>query len=635
MPSGLGSLMKQACVLLDKFSSDNRCVDVFLEEASMDLQNIDPPERKFILEVFSGCVEYKKLLDVVISAFYVGNKKWLHRSDHSQFIVICYLTIFSLDELGLKNFSSIVKSLGTQKMHLFLYFFLSNLTQLIQEEWNSIYEAEFVQKNLVGPLLRWRPEINLLLDQLDAAKELEVRKAAVKTTQCEEFNLTKPRPHLPPIPEPISVQEKSKPVPNSTYTAPKEMQIIEEIKEKNQQKAEELLYEANVNQFRCGNPEKSEHTKKVISQITADFNSRLKFDSFRSSAIPHTNKVKSYSVKLNNADIRRKEALHDRQVKGNLQRIERLVEGGRDPLSILQGEREILKSEHKEQVQRTELKRLETQICKKEVALARTRITEQNLKAAQLKKEETAQLMKRYAEKRLQEEEQFRELAKQVAEGEKNAKAAKEKITKLKQKIVKEVSEQNQELLRQALEEQQKELCRKFQIIHEIHVIETLPRIRLNGFDDTETADHELHSGMSLAELKVRLALLRQRQQKEEEERRSLIVAERQKKKQEMQEALEKIELHRRVLAKEAADRKEEKKAKQKLLQQFVAQDETILALKKKLEEKTQECQRMKQTEKSRTKPTKKASTGPLAQKDVKTWEELEQSLARYIQDTP
>uniref|UniRef100_A0A3Q2DVA1 Cilia and flagella associated protein 99 n=1 Tax=Cyprinodon variegatus TaxID=28743 RepID=A0A3Q2DVA1_CYPVA len=550
-----------------------------------------------------GCVEYKKLLDVVISAFYVGNKKWLRRSDRSQFIVICYLTIFSLDELGLKNFSSIVKSLGTQKMHLFLHFFLSNLTHLIQEELNSIYEAEFVQKNLVGPLLRWRPEINLLLDQLDAAKELEVRKAAVKTTQCEEFNLTKPRPHLPPIPEPISVQEKSKPVPNSTYTAPKEMQIIEEIKEKNQQKAEVqrlLLPSSSQNRF-------------WLLIITCN---------------------------LENS------------------KIERLVEGGRDPLSILQREREILKREHKEQVQRTELKRLETQICKKEVALARTRITEQNLKAAQLKKEE---LMKRYAEKRLQEEEQFRELAKQVAEGEKNAKAAKEKITKLKQKIVKEVSEQNQELLRQALEEQQKELCRKFQIIHEIHVIETLPRIRLNGFDDTEVSRFhtQLHGslGMSLAELKVRLALLRQRQQKEEEERRSLIVAERQKKKQEMQEALEKIELHRRVLA------KEEKKAKQKLLQQFVAQDETILALKKKLEEKTQECQRVKQTEMSRTKPAKKTSTGPPAQvslpqefillvfeflhlqliilfiffsqKDVKTWEELEQSLARYIQDTP
>lgn len=38
MPSGFGSLVKEACALLDKFASDSRCVDVFLEEACTDLQ---------------------------------------------------------------------------------------------------------------------------------------------------------------------------------------------------------------------------------------------------------------------------------------------------------------------------------------------------------------------------------------------------------------------------------------------------------------------------------------------------------------------------------------------------------------------------------------------------------------------
>lgn len=62
---------------------------------------------------------------------------------------------------------------------------------------------------------------------------------------------------------------------------------------------------------------------------------------------------------------------------------------------------------------------------------------------------------------------------------------------------------------------------------------------------------------MSLAELRERLALLRQRQQMEEEERRRLILEEKQKKQQEMLETLDNIELHRRVLAKEAAERSE------------------------------------------------------------------------------
>ncbi|KAM4723409.1 cilia- and flagella-associated protein 99 isoform 1-T1 [Anableps anableps] len=609
MPTRFGSLVKEACGLLDKFTSDSRSVDVFLEDASTDLQCLDPPERKFILDVVAGCVEYEALLNVVIDTYYDQNKNWLSKSDLNSFTIICYLAIFSLDRLGLERFSSIVKSLGILKMYLFLDFFLSNLTSWIQEEWNSIYDAEFVEKYWIAPLLRWRPEINHLMDQLVAAKESEGNKASIKTTQCQEFKFhkCKPRPLLLPEPELIPIPEKFMPVPNSTYTAPREMQIIEEIKKENQQKAEELLFEANVNQFRCRNPEKSERTK-------AD----------------------RCSVKLNNAAIRRREAVHERQVKEELHRIEQLVEGAPDPSSFLQRQKEMLQRDLQEKLQTNERRRLETRIREQEIALIRARIAVQNQKTAQRMKEETARLMQRYAEKRLQEEKELRDLVQQVAEGQHNPKVTKEKMKKLKQKIVKEVSEESQELLRQALEEQQEELCRKFKIILEIHAIESVPHIRWNSFDDTETAGYELLSEMSLAELKERLIRLREHQQKEREERRSHILEEKQKKKQEMQERLDNIELHSRVLAKEAAERKEEKK-KQELLKKAVAQDETILALKEKLEEKKQACQRVKQAERSRTKPCKKSRTGMPGQRGLKekTWEEVEQSLARYIQSAP
>lgn len=142
---------------------------------------------------------------------------------------------------------------------------------------------------------------------------------------------------------------------------------------------------------------------------------------------------------------------------------------------------------------------------------------------------------------------------------------------------VKEVSEQSQELLRQALEEQQEELCRKYQIIQEIHSIESLPRIKLNHFNETEvsftqtrlafvcrgelipslrqTAGHELLGEMSLAELKERLALLRQSDRAAQQERQGHILEEKQRRKQEMLEKLDTIELHSKVLAKAAANR--------------------------------------------------------------------------------
>lgn len=54
---------------------------------------------------------------------------------------------------------------------------------------------------------------------------------------------------------------------------------------------------------------------------------------------------------------------------------------------------------------------------------------------------------------------------------------------------MKEVSEQSRELLRQALEEAQAELSRKFEIIYEIRAIESLPHIRVRSFDDTEVSE--------------------------------------------------------------------------------------------------------------------------------------------------
>ena len=106
----------------------------------------------------------------------------------------------------------------------------------------------------------------------------------------------------------------------------------------------------------------------------------------------------------------------------------------------------------------------------------------------------------------------MRDLVQQVAEGHKNSKAAKEKLQKFKQSIgttshvinfswfpfhshqfhtnstVKEVSEQRRELLRQSLEEAQAELSRKFEIMREIHAMESLPQIRVRNFDDTDVS---------------------------------------------------------------------------------------------------------------------------------------------------
>ncbi|XP_040917095.1 cilia- and flagella-associated protein 99 [Toxotes jaculatrix] len=645
MASSYGSLVKEAIVLLDKFNAGRQCLDDFIEDASKDLQNLDDHHKKFILDVVSGCTEHKSLLDVVINVFYGHIGKNLSRADRSRFVIICYITTFVLDDIGLQHFSNIVKSLDIKKMHTFLNFFFTNLTTWIQEEWNTIYDAAYVEKHWIAPLIRWRPEIDILMDQLAVkiTRGTQVKKAPIKTTEPQEFSLTKPKPQLLPMPEPTPQQEKSKPVPKSTYTAPKEMQIIEEIKQKNHQKTEELLYVANMKQFRCVNPQKSEHTKRVMSQIREDMDSKLKFNSFHSSGCPSSNKTNNWSIKLNSAAILRQGALYNRQVEKELKRMERLIEGAREPSSFLQWQKEMREKDFQEELAKIERRRLEGRISYEEAAMARTHIMERNQKTAQMKKEETAQLMRSYAEKRLQEEKEMRDLVQQVAEGHKNSKSAKEKLHKFKQSIVKEVSEQSRELLRQALEEAQAELSRKFEIICEIRAIESLPHTTVKNFDDTETAGHELLGEMSLAELKERLTLLKEAQQIEQQEKREHILEVKQNKKQLLLEQMDTINVHRRALAQAAAVSKGERKARLDV-RQTVTQDETLLALQKKLEEKQQERQRLKQIESNKAKTSEQATahtvknTGTHNKKSLKskTWEELELSLEHHIQkDAP
>lgn len=50
------------------------------------LQHLEILHKTFLLEVVSGCVEHKKLLDVVISVFYRQNGKYIARGDRSLFV---------------------------------------------------------------------------------------------------------------------------------------------------------------------------------------------------------------------------------------------------------------------------------------------------------------------------------------------------------------------------------------------------------------------------------------------------------------------------------------------------------------------------------------------------------------------
>ncbi|KAF7469046.1 cilia- and flagella-associated protein 99 [Marmota monax] len=243
---------------LDRFKPEKDIPDQFLEAASSSLQGLSPLKQAFVMEVLSGCLEYWKLLTIVVDAFYVRDGRLCLWADYSLFQVLCYLATFQLDELGFQLFCSIIKSQPTRKTCKFLRFFFNplNLCSWIKDEWSLIYETAHVKKNWINPLMRWQPEIQELVDQLEgvSASQTAIFKTKAKVTEPKEFNLTTPRPRAIPVPEPVPTMAKPRQVPRSTYQEPKEQQQLQILKRHNRLKAEELLLRANVEELRCAMP---------------------------------------------------------------------------------------------------------------------------------------------------------------------------------------------------------------------------------------------------------------------------------------------------------------------------------------------------------------------------------------------
>ncbi|KAF1510415.1 Cilia- and flagella-associated protein 99, partial [Eudyptula minor novaehollandiae] len=551
-------------------------------------------EEKFVLDTLAGCIEYKSLLDVVVNAFFVRDGRYCLISERNLYIVICYLATFQLEELGLQHFSRIVKSLDTAKMQKFLRFFFNALylNTWIKDEWSQFYDSLYVKENWIDPLLRWQPKVQQLIEQLTDI--LSNRTTTVKSstvTQPKEFNLTVPKPRAIPIPLPIPLLEKRPPVPPSTYKPPKEKKQLEEIKTKNRRKAEvsqQLFLIAVTKYLFIPFTGRMRQYKCIITL------SQSASCSYQALLFTYLLVLVSYlctdniPIKLNAAAILREGALYQRKMEQELKRIENLLRGAGDPSEFLEWQKQMRGKDLEEQLAETECRRLQGKLSHEEAVLAHQNVIQENKKKADLMREEKAELMHRYAEKRLQEQKEMRDLVEQVVEGHKNAKQAKIKLQKYKQRIVQEVCEENRELLRQALEEEEEKLRKRYELIQQIRAIESLPSIRHKFVDLTETGGHGLICEMSIVELRERLALLREAQKAAEEEKRDQIIHEKQAKEQLLLDKLDQISLFRAQLGRAAALQQEEKKRKSQSGERPM-KDERILNLQKKIVEKTME----------------------------------------------
>ncbi|XP_052592166.1 cilia- and flagella-associated protein 99 isoform X3 [Peromyscus californicus insignis] len=540
---------------LDKFKPEKDNPEQFLETASTSLQQaLTPQKLAFVLEVLSGCLEYQKLLTIVVDAFYVRDGRLCLWADYSLFEVICYLAMFQLDELGFQLFCNIIRSQPVDKTCKFLRFFFNplNLCSWIKDEWSLIYDTTHVKENWIDPLMRWQPEVQELINQLEGVPtdQTLLLKTKAKVTRPKEFNLTVPKPRAITMPEPVPTVAKTKPIPQSTYQEPVEQQLLQMIKRYNRRKAEELLLKANMEELRCAMPRLHRDSQ------AQDFEKQEQHQS--ASPIRRTPnltffKPNTFPVKLNTATILREGALYQRQVEKELQRVDKLVDGAGDFSEFLEWQKKMQAKDLEEQLAACQCRRLQGKLSHEEAILARQNLIQENKQKADQKKEETAELMLQCAERRLQEEKAMKELVGQIIEAQKNVKVAQMKLVKGRQQIVQEVIEESRELLQRSTEAAKEEQRRRCELTAQLRALETQPTRKGKLVDLTQIPGYGLEGEMSVVELRERLALLKETQKREQEEKRDQIIQGKRVKSQKLQNTMEQISLCRTAMGRTAA----------------------------------------------------------------------------------
>ncbi|XP_039271388.2 cilia- and flagella-associated protein 99-like [Styela clava] len=629
-------LLRICIEALNIFSPDDQSVEEFIKDFLKRRPGLNDDDHTFIVEVLSGCFEFRKVIKVVVDGFHVLDGRNSLASDTNLFNVLCYLILFRLDELGMSHMKKFIQSQDVNKMYKFLRFFLSeaNLDTWIYSEWCKEYDSQYVQEKIMLPLIRWKPQLDEHVEYLRAVVEnrIPLKKTDVPLTNPQPFNITKPKPRGVPMPDKIPKLTRHKPVPEHLYRQPKEIENLARIREENRQKAEEFLLETESDQFKCANAEKSTRANMVMNRIREEEEAKLNFNKRHSQPIPKS-MTQNRPIKMNAAAILREGALFRKKEGEELVKLEKLLDGAKDASEFESWQQKKLEKDRKQKETDLERKRMQGKLSREEAIIARQRKAKENQEKVTEMKMETAEMMQEFLTLRMEEEDQMRSLVEEIMAGHENTKIVKERLKEYKRKLVQDVNAQSRELMKQALEDAEAEMRRKIELIQEIRAMESIPINRNKLVDLTATAGHALLSEMSIVELRERLSLLKEEKKAVEEQRRDANIQEKQAKNDRLMENLACISVHRREMTKAAAMKAKQQSELADRQKRDLESDENLQKLKKQLEDK--KAERLKLSRELEVKPTPSSATRTRKllkerkQQETTRWRQLESSQMR------
>ena len=536
-------------------------VDVHFNETFKEGQ-ADPilsPEDEFVKQVLYGCVRYKKVLKIFLTAFYHTKRASVSNKDYAMYTILAYISLFRVNEIGFECFESIIKSQDALKMCVFLefVFHVEGLEKWVKDEWGKVLEVDFIESVIIGDILRIQDRVYELICTLRSlaygkseggAKNADgiesVGHKAKRTTTVRPFNLHMPRSVK--IPKPMRIEQKTqcREPPNHHITLAK-------IEVANKRRSER----SRADTLQKYAPETDSRNSDFVFRTATLRQKRMKDDSVEEPVVAADKKRESLriqrtvkrehdapSIRLTAAAILREDFLYRQKQQQQAQILREYETGLRDASSFYRWQSEMKQHDAKEKQILVDTRRREMELSHARAKEARRIGMFERTKAAERMKRETSKQIA--VANRLKEDERAtkQKIAKNIAEiRETRPKIAIQKVLNKKREhgdVEREKRRGRAEMIRCQREE---EKLKREDLIRRIRALERAPRKTAKVFDPTKSSGIGLLDEMSLVELYERLEIVKAQARRDCERVRMRVAEEKRARQDDLRKRLENI----------------------------------------------------------------------------------------------
>lgn len=441
-----------------------------------------------------------------------------------QLIVLMYTMVFYFGE---ENWELLCKHKNEVLCKIAEYLMVEENLVFLADAACKVFSHDYVVTKLLRPLLAKMYLVKKLHEQL-ASDSNEAKPPVLPKgpTMLERVTCNPPPPANTPE-EPSHF--KSTEVPYKHYQDNEIIRTrLSKEHKRNREHARALLERARLEAFSCYEIKKS----KVV-----------KDEGFPTPPFKHKRPPPKscVSIKTNAATIIREAALLAKREEREIQKMESLMQGGRDDYKISALEADMRNALEQERSKEIERRHLLGQLTYEEAILAKRKLSRENKEKAAQFKEERNKLLDEIERWRVEEQKKIKALIRACQESDRAARQAQERLLEKRQRGAKLFKDENRKLLTQSLRDKQEELQQKVKLIQELRMLQQVRCLHVapKEFDPTETGNLGLLCEMSVAELQERLGLLRIEMQRVLEERRKKIADSKERKAKLLEDAKE------------------------------------------------------------------------------------------------